>query len=151
MHTVHRDLGGEGAKVCFSSEGLERERKKKGREKIETGAGVQAGGGDGRVKPLRSKAVCEMLDISASTLSRMVRRGEIPCVRIGTGKNATVRFFEESIMSWIQRGGCRRHTRDTRALASREPPKQDSNGAQSSALCTKETDNLLNSHRQRQV
>jgi excisionase family DNA binding protein len=60
------------------------------------------------MKPLRSKTVQEMLDISASTLSRMVRRGEIPCVRIGSGKNASVRFMEEALLSWIQRGGCKK-------------------------------------------
>ena len=53
---------------------------------------------------LSSKAVCELLDISAATLSRMVRTNRIPYVLIGTGRRKLiVRFREAELEAWIER------------------------------------------------
>ena len=53
---------------------------------------------------LNSKAVCELLDISAATLSRMVRTNRIPYVLLGTGRRKLiVRFREAELEAWIER------------------------------------------------
>lgn len=57
------------------------------------------------MKPLlNSKKVCELLDIKRFTLSRLVHKGMIPYVLLGTGKRKlTVRFREEELEQWIAR------------------------------------------------
>jgi excisionase family DNA binding protein len=57
------------------------------------------------VKPLlNSKAVCEWLGVSPATLSRMVRRGKIPYVLLGSGKTKLiVRFRESDLEAWLTR------------------------------------------------
>jgi excisionase family DNA binding protein len=53
---------------------------------------------------LNSKAVCELLGISAATLSRMVRTNRIPYVLLGTGRQKLmVRFREADLEAWVER------------------------------------------------
>ena len=53
---------------------------------------------------LNSNTVCELLGISAATLSRMVRTNRIPYVLIGTGRRKLiVRFREAELEAWIVR------------------------------------------------
>ena len=55
------------------------------------------------MKPLlNSKGVCQLLGISAATLSRMVASKTIPFVLISVGKRKQmVRFVEEEVERWI--------------------------------------------------
>jgi excisionase family DNA binding protein len=76
------------------------------------------------MKPLlNSKKVCDLLDVKRFTLSRMVHKGTIPYVLLGTGKRKlTVRFREEELEAWIQRrsrgaGGVRRTVQNCNAVA----------------------------------
>jgi excisionase family DNA binding protein len=57
------------------------------------------------VKPLlNSQAVCEVLGITAPTLSRMVHSGKIPHILLTSGKKKLiVRFREEELQSWLDR------------------------------------------------
>ena len=57
------------------------------------------------MKPLlNSKAVCELLGISAATLSRMLRTNRIPYVLLGTGRHKLiVRFREVDLEAWVER------------------------------------------------
>jgi excisionase family DNA binding protein len=48
--------------------------------------------------------VCELLKVSPSTLSRMVRHNRIPYVMVGRGKvKISVRFVEAHLDKWIER------------------------------------------------
>src|SRR5204863_9811307 len=55
------------------------------------------------MKPLlNSKNVCDVLGISAATLSRMVKAKTIPFILISAGKRKSlVRFDEEVLQRWI--------------------------------------------------
>jgi excisionase family DNA binding protein len=57
------------------------------------------------MKPmLTSVEVCELLKVSASTLSRMVKHNRIPYVLVGKGKvKASVRFVEAHLDKWLER------------------------------------------------
>jgi excisionase family DNA binding protein len=57
------------------------------------------------MKPLlTSKAVSALLNISRSTLSRMVRSKAIPYVLVSSGvKKLNVRFREEDLEQWVNR------------------------------------------------
>ena len=76
------------------------------------------------MKPLlNSKKVCDLLDIKRFTLSRLVHKGMIPYVLLGTGKRKlTVRFREDELEQWIARrsrgaGGVRRMAQNDYAVA----------------------------------
>lgn len=45
---------------------------------------------------------------SVSALRKDVMRGSIPCVKLGTGKNAAVRFIPEEIRRGLKRSPIRR-------------------------------------------
>lgn len=48
---------------------------------------------------LRSHEAAEQLAVSAATLSRLTRSGELPCVRVGR----TVRYSTETLRAWIEK------------------------------------------------
>jgi excisionase family DNA binding protein len=70
---------------------------------------------------LNSKTVCELLDISAATLSRMVRMNRIPYVLLGTGRRKLiVRFREAELEAWVERrtrGGSARSRQNGNVVA----------------------------------
>lgn len=79
---------------------MERERKKKGREKIEAMTPTPT--------PIKSDECRKLIGVSLATLSRLVKDGAIPHYRVGTGPNGGVRFVREAILAWMERGGARR-------------------------------------------
>jgi len=53
---------------------------------------------------LTSRAVCELLNISAATLSRMIKTNRIPYILMSSGKTKnSVRFSEAELERWIER------------------------------------------------
>jgi hypothetical protein len=72
------------------------------------------------LKAIKSKAVCDMLDISPPTLSRLVKADAIPFINVGTANQPAYRFIEEKIIAWAEAGGNRkREKRPTRRTVAR--------------------------------
>jgi excisionase family DNA binding protein len=57
------------------------------------------------MKPLLTcSKVCELLEISPATLSRMIRKNQIPFILLAQGKTKkSVRFSEADLERWLER------------------------------------------------
>jgi excisionase family DNA binding protein len=58
--------------------------------------------------PITSEECRNLIGVSLATLSRLVKAKAIPFYRVGTSKNAGVRFVREAILAWMERGGAQR-------------------------------------------
>lgn len=64
-------------------------------------------GGDGRLL-LRLRDAARALGVSVNTLrSYTAPKGTIPCVRLGTGKNAMLLYSVDSLRDWIAKSETR--------------------------------------------
>ena len=55
-------------------------------------------------KLLDAKQVASVLGVSKATTYELIRRGQLPCVRVGKG----IRIHPDNLERWLQLGGTRR-------------------------------------------
>lgn len=51
---------------------------------------------------LRPREAARLLGVSERFLWQLTQTGEIPCVRLGTGKRRTVRYPMSAITNWLE-------------------------------------------------
>jgi excisionase family DNA binding protein len=51
---------------------------------------------------LTSREVCALVRIGRTSLWSLVKRGEIPCYRIGDGVTSAHRFRQSEVMAWFE-------------------------------------------------
>lgn len=54
---------------------------------------------------LRSRAAAEMLGISARFLWDLTQRGDVPCVRLGSGRRQTILYPVSLLREWLASQG----------------------------------------------